>query len=377
LLVVQPSVSHYREPLIRELLDSDSVNFRLVGKLSTPDAETSADRIQVASDQVLGKVHPLKFVRRGVLVWERGVIFRALAPDVVVLEGRIFTASTWGALLLRRILRRPTLLWTHGWRGPDAGLKRVLRLAFYRLANGLLLYGPRARHIGQEAGYPDDKMTVIGNSIYSRADTWPEQITQAERYGRLVELGLDPELPTVLTVSRLSGRKSIELLIQAVDLLGAQGRPVNLLVVGEGSERPRLETLTSQGDQRVVFYGPAYGAGELRRLHALADLSVCPGAAGLSVVQSLGFGVPVVAHDNDSVNGPETDVIDTGVNGARFREGDPEDLIRAMEQTLELSRSSATVKACVESVAEYTAESHSIAIVSAVIDAASRRGRFT
>lgn len=56
--------------------------------------------------------------------------------------------------------------------------------------------------------------------------------------------GLDP--PVVLAVGRYVPQKNFDLLIRAAALLRDAGKPVSLVMVGEGPERPRLESLLAE-----------------------------------------------------------------------------------------------------------------------------------
>ena len=52
--------------------------------------------------------------------------------------------------------------------------------------------------------------------------------------------------PVALAVSRYVPQKNLDLLVRAVGLLRQQGRDVSLILVGEGTERPRLEALIQE-----------------------------------------------------------------------------------------------------------------------------------
>ena len=74
------------------------------------------------------------------LGWQRGARGEVLRAGVAVMELNPRMLSTWWILLLRRALRRPSVLWGHTWsrRGPGSRTE-VLRRAMRSLATVVLL----------------------------------------------------------------------------------------------------------------------------------------------------------------------------------------------------------------------------------------------
>jgi glycosyltransferase involved in cell wall biosynthesis len=111
------------------------------------------------------------------------------------------------------------------------------------------------------------------------------------------ELGIEPARLVIGAAGRLSAEKGFDLLIQAVDRLIRSGLDVELLIVGEGEQRPQLEALIEQlgqGDRiRLVGYQfdlrPYYEAMDLFALSSLRE--------GLPnvVLEAMALEVPVVA----------------------------------------------------------------------------------
>lgn len=322
-LHVQPRVSHYREPLIGELLESPNVRYDLFGIT----ADGGPDKIRSAGRTTLSAVDGIRWTSLGPLRWDHGVVSSVVwgRHDAYVLEGRIYTASTWVALICGRLLRRPVFLWTHGWKRPERGIKRSLRTAFYRLSPGLLLYGEGTKERAVEYGLAEDSLAVVGNSIYSRATV--------ERWARSPFLDPAPEAFTIIVACRLTARHKIELLLESLDRL-TDLPPIQVVVVGDGSERQRLEDRASRSRAHARFVGAVYDDHELARLYALADLAASPAASGLNVVQALGFGVPVVAPDHDPSAGPEHELVIPGETGYRFRHGDVDDLAAVLRRAI-------------------------------------------
>lgn len=376
-LVVQPTVSHYREPLMKRLLESSRLDVELVGRFKNSEA-SAADRIQSASPEVLDEVTALKFLTLGLLWWEVGQVRAVLSGehDVYVLAGRIHTVSAWAAMLAGRVCGRTVLLWGHGWKRPESGIKRRLRLAFYRLSDGLLVYGDRAREIGISYGVPAEKIAVVYNSIYSEdqlatepADTEPADTEPAAPEVSGPGCVGDDSRPTIIYSSRLTSRHRLDTLVEALEQLETGVSSPRVIVVGDGAERPRLETRFAQAGVDAEFLGAVYDLPTLRRLYARADVAVSIGGAGLNVTQALSLGVPVVAEHGNPDSSPEIEAVVDGETGRLYRSGDPASLRQVLEELLEdpeaLRRMGRNGLQVVRE--RYTAEKHAAAMEEAIL----------
>ncbi|WP_120005162.1 glycosyltransferase family 4 protein [Nesterenkonia muleiensis] len=356
---VQPTVSHYREPLVRRLLESTRFAYDLVGRFRNSEAATE-DRIASASQQTLSQVTPLKTRAAGLLWWEQGqvtVVWRG-GHDAYVLEGRVYTVSTWAAGAAAKLRGRKVLLWGHGWKRPETGLKRRLRLSFYSLVDGLMVYGDRAKELGMEYGLSAEKIQVVYNSLYSR-DQLPEQ--PPVKSPRSVR---SEDRHTLIYSSRLTHRHRLDVLAEALTDWPA-GTPVpRVVVVGEGSERVRLERVFAGAGVEAEFLGAVYSIDQLRELYARADAALSVGGAGLNVIQALGFGVPVVAEEGNRDSSPEIEAVIEGRTGRYYQAGSPESLRETLVELLTDPGQCQLLGANgLELVrARYTAEAHTEAI---------------
>lgn len=369
-LVVQPTVSHYREPLLRRLLASTRLEVDLVGRYRNSEG-TAADRIQSASQDLLAQVTPLRFLSWGELWWERGQVGAVLSGDhdVYVLAGRIYTLSAWAAMLAGRLRGRTVLLWGHGWKRPEAGMKRRLRLAFYALCDGLLVYGDRARELGISYGVPAEKIAVVYNSIYAEEQIAPAPGAAGPGGSRQDPGACDePRRPTLIYSSRLTTRHRLDTLAEALELMPAETRP-RVLVVGDGVERPRLERRFAEAGVDAEFLGAVYDLPTLRDLYARADAAVSIGGAGLNVTQALSLGVPVVAEAGNPDSSPEIEAVVDDETGRLYRSGDPESLRQVLQELVDdpagLRRMAAQGLEVIRD--RYTAERHAEAMEEAIL----------
>ncbi len=331
--------AHYQAGLVRELAEDSDNAFHFFGDDRDPMGSgiepmpaTLTDAVQFHSCRTVHVGRKLAFQWRAV----REALFSSY--DVFIFEGSWTIATNWLAIPLARVRGKRALLYTHGWLQPETELKGRIRDFFYRLSDGLVLYGSRAQAIGVARGFPRERLYVAYNAVDERVSPKPSLTATTGSRGefRRVWFGDAADRPMIVSVGRLTAAKKYSLLLRAAKLLSDGGTQVNVLLVGDGPERRPLEELARRLDVRLIFAGSHYEEDFLSAALQSANVTVIPGAAGLTVIHSLSHGTPVIVHDEPNEQMPESEAIKDGVNGAFFRNGNAEDLARAIKRSLEL-----------------------------------------
>ncbi len=141
----------------------------------------------------------------------------------------------------------------------------------------------------------------------------------------------------LLSVGRLELRKGHDTALDALSQLRRQGHRLRYAIVGDGPERPRLETQVRDlglGDA-VVFAGAVSGE-DLPAWYAAADIFVLPtrsdgvGFEGFGIVflEAAAAGLPVVAGRGGGV--PEA--VEDGVTGTLVSGLDASELASALDE---------------------------------------------
>ncbi|OGQ95222.1 MAG: hypothetical protein A2521_03530 [Deltaproteobacteria bacterium RIFOXYD12_FULL_57_12] len=276
-------------------------------------------------------------------LWQSGVLRIALDNriDCIVFLGTMYHFSSWVSAILARITGKRVLMWTHGYLREEKNLKGWVREQFYRLADGLLLYGNRAREILLKRGFNPTDLHVVYNSLNYDEQRRVREMTSPDLLLALREkLFAAPRLPVLIYIGRLTPQKKLLQLLQAAHLLKTEKVLVNVLLVGDGSEKNILVEAAGQYGiaDHVVWYGPCYREEELGPLIMLADICIAPGEIGLTCMHALAYGTPVITHDNPDCQMPEWEAVQPGMNGDLFRQDDVPDLARAVREWLGNSR---------------------------------------
>lgn len=339
--LVPDRFTDYRYPIFKLLSDEQRNKFKLFIFADTEDVKEGIYRGVSAIDHTFCDLNidnggvrwerTNDFYLKGVCIWQTGLIKIALdrTYNVLVYWGDAYRLSTWVSALVARCLGKKVVFWTHGLYGNENQLKFWLRVYFYRLADVLLLYGNRSKNLLKSCMDSEQKMYVINNSLdYKVQDSIYKRLSKSELLkirGRL----FNTDDKVLCFIGRLEPRKKLHLLLKSlVTLRRKKAGSVKLLIIGDGSERSDLETLTRQLrlEDDVIFYGSCYDNKETVPLLAMSDIMVSPGGIGLAAMHALISGTPVITHNDFSCQMPEVEAIKDGVNGCFFKHGDSDDL---------------------------------------------------
>ncbi|KWX26177.1 glycosyltransferase [Mycolicibacterium wolinskyi] len=246
------------------------------------------------------------------ILWQPGALRYLDGLDVVVVDLNPRSLTACLVLLISKVKRTRTLVWGHILPRAGASARTVpIRRAMRRFADGVISYTWTDAELVRTED-PGTDVWVASNGLYRASD-----------------LGWDPTTPRTDTiyVGRLEPAKKPELLVRAFaharDRLPADAR---LRIVGDGSLRGRLEELAGELGigADVIFPGHVSDLERLREFYSTAVVSASPGYVGLSLTQSLGFGVPMVVAD-DEPHAPEVELLND-VTGLYFTAGSVESL---------------------------------------------------
>jgi glycosyltransferase involved in cell wall biosynthesis len=121
----------------------------------------------------------------------------------------------------------------------------------------------------------------------------------------------------ILFVGSFDYRKRNDILVKAFSqILADIPNDIKLCFVGDGIEKEKIELLVSELGilSRVEFLGRVNDPEKLSEIYQEAIFTVSYGQAGLSVLQSLGFGVPYITSLK-AISGGEISNIQQGLNG--------------------------------------------------------------
>lgn len=312
-ILIQTTLPDYRAPVLSYVIDKLGSRFRILhGDGFFHAAVKSRALFPSNSEQIKNRY----FLKHNVLFqtfdWRR-----ALNAKVVIFEFNPRILSNWLIAGARRLNGKPNLMWGHAWaRSGPASRTEPIRNALRKLADGMILYtysdrdaiGPRARHA---------QLFVAPNSLYPKAALTFDTSSARNSF---------------IYVGRQVADKKVEVAIRAMaEAVKDPGFGADLVIVGEGPTLENNKALAqSLGVEARIFFLGHIGAREkLEALYGMAIASLSPGYVGLSLTQSLGFGVPMIIS-RDEPHAPEIEAAREGENCLFFNTDQPESLARVM-----------------------------------------------
>ena len=289
----------------------------------------NADRVQAAGARVMCLQKPTgRQFQAGIL---RGVI-REVKPDVV--HSRNWSAIE-AVLAGRWAGCRAVIHGEHGLEADTSAKEPWRRSGFRRfafeLAHRVLSVSGQLRDLhAQRTGFPARRITVIHNGVDSERYRPDEAVRARVR----AEFGIREGQFCIGCVGNLTPAKDYLTALKGINAFDASGCDWRLIVIGEGSERSRLEEFVNAHPEwrhRLTFLGLSHRVPELlAAVDAYLLSSVIEGVSN-SLLEAMASGLPVVAT---AVGGNPEVVID-GESGLLFPAGDFNSLAKSLRSLRE------------------------------------------
>jgi glycosyltransferase involved in cell wall biosynthesis len=207
-------------------------------------------------------------------------------------------------------------------------IERYAISLLYPWADGIIAVSQGvADDLVAHAGIGMDRIKVIYNPVVS------DQLL-ADAHGNVDHpFFAQDQIPVVLGVGRLTEQKDFNTLIDAFSIVNKK-RPVRLIILGEGVERPSLENSIQMLGLKDVAELPGMVINPftyMRRASVFVLSSRWEGLPG-TLIQALACGCPVVS--TDCVSGP-SEILMGGKYGHLVPVGDPAAMADAIEDILD------------------------------------------
>ena len=251
-----------------------------------------------------------------------------MARDFALIHAHEPKSHVYGWAIARRT-GRPWIATHHGWLGRDPREQLYERLdlqALRRADRVLCVARSGAAELVGRWGVPPAAVRVVHNGI----DT--ARIGQVSRQQLCERLGLRDDLPVVVAVGRLERGKGFATLLEAQHQLHVSGRDVQVVVMGEGSERGTLRARSADLGLAERFLLPGYIADAPAFLHG-ADVFVLASLHEqhpISLLEAMAQATPVVATRVGGI----PDTVEHGVHGMLVEPQEPTAMAAAIERLL-------------------------------------------
>jgi glycosyltransferase involved in cell wall biosynthesis len=261
------------------------------------------------------------------VAWRLAREMRAFRPHIV--HTFLFTGNLWGRLAAA--LARPQAVISTQM----SVMPKAKRLPYAALVNQVLagitdVVTFDSRRGQREYGLAGIMSQPLLKVIHNGADL---QMFEPSGFQAAISdfrrsLGIEENLFILGNIARLTEQKGQEVLLQAVSLLGRNGRNLKVVLVGGGPRRGELESLADRLgiSDHVLFLGPRHDLPELLSLFDIFVLSSLWESLPVIILEAMAMGKPVVATDVAGVS----EVVEHGVTGLLVEAGNPQLLAQAI-----------------------------------------------
>jgi glycosyltransferase involved in cell wall biosynthesis len=212
--------------------------------------------------------------------------------------------------------------------------KKWLTEMLIRMCNGCLAVGKLNRIYYQTLGIADEMIFLVPNAVDNDRFIAASTMSKDEIIQLKSHHGIDPELPTILFVSRfLESKRAIDLL-QAYKLLEKKGIQANLLLIGSGEDEQNIRNYVNTEKLKNVHLLGFINQLEMPKYYGISDVFVLPSEDetwGLVINEAMCAGLPVVTSDRV---GAAYDLIKNRGTGFIHGVGDYEQLATYLEKLL-------------------------------------------
>jgi glycosyltransferase involved in cell wall biosynthesis len=198
------------------------------------------------------------------------------------------------------LLNKKCVVWWGGWLTNNE-IANKIKVFLMKKNIKSILYSEFHKEQFISLGVPKSNMIVANNSIHI-----------SNRLKSFLH-----KKKTIVFSGSFNKRKKLDKLIDIFnECLKLIPKKITLILVGDGLifDEIKDKIISLNLEDRIKLYGKITNSRDLSKIYKSAFCSVSYGQAGLSVLQSLGFGVPFICP-NDAISGGEIYNIKSGHNG--------------------------------------------------------------
>ena len=341
-ILLEPLLAHYRRDVFDKLVNNRELNISIV-------AGSGFNGIKSLSDPRYKTFEFLSFKLAGhEFYYLKGAVRFILSkkPDAIICTGVDFhQLHTIILFFIQRLIKgKKFFWWSHATLGNQGAFGKWVRKVIYKNSTGIMAYSENGKNTLIREGINAHSICVVNNSLNSSDYGFLTGVVNKTAYTEPLNL---------IFCGRITKSKKLDLLIKALSKINQQKlTEFYCEIVGAGdAESLVADVKQNRLENKIIFTGELYDS-ELSQHLLRSDLMVYPGGIGLSIVQSLSYGIPVITTDKEELHGPEIELLDPGKNGDLYKDGSVEDLAeKIMQWKLKLLKSRNEIAtACIQSV---------------------------
>jgi glycosyltransferase involved in cell wall biosynthesis len=318
-------IPSYREGFYDEILKNQNFHIDIYCHKSLKHLN-----LNTISNKYLDSIHPIKYVSlfRGKLLWQFFPLINIFKNkyDIIISDGNVRHISQVLLCLLLKLLKKKIVIWSTVHSHGNNQFFKSLRLLYWKSYSYFLLYVERDVTQLIALGFKEKNITSINNGLNQHAiqnaiNNWDESKLQE---WRIINNLLDKKL--IILSSRVIKGKFDDL-IEILPEVKKEVPNIQCCIIGDGPYlailKEKVKELSIQ--DIVIFKGAIYEECELAPWFMSAEVLVHPFALGLTLMHSLGYGIPVITHSDWKTHGPEFSIFKENITGFTYQKNDLKD----------------------------------------------------
>ena len=313
--IVQSRLTHYRVrfyDLLREELRSKGIELKLyMGKATGADlAKKDAGDVRWA----------IPIQNRSFKLFNTEILWQPCFHElqkcdlaVVTQENRLLINYL---LLLRRKLGGPKVaFWGHGRNlqsSNPSGIKETWKRLWLKKPDWWFAYTELTRSILIKNGYPDDKITVVNNTIDIKELRWLSEGIHPAEISTLKDHLLIKGNRVGIFCGALYPEKRIGFLIEAARKIKKELIDFELIILGAGPDAD-IAAKAALNHSWIHYVGPKFGREKVAHMK-LGHAFLMPGLVGLAILDAFALGLPLFTTDC-KLHSPEISYLQNSRNG--------------------------------------------------------------
>ena len=257
--------------------------------------------------------------------------------DLIILPWDAGFITMWFSLVLGKLFNVPIILWGHGFSKKPTKLSSLVRNTAGNLSSAIILYDEKTKHKLRMA------KTLKNRNVFVAPNALPyDEVSEAKKYWDQNKLNIFKKENNIhnkfniIFVSRLEKENRIDLLIECLNLVNKARDDIQLIIVGDGSEKQNLLEITKALNlNNITFTGAIYSEKELCPWMLSSILFCYPLNIGLSINHAYQYSLPVVTSDDIAGHNPEICSFVNNENGLLYKDLDINDMARCWLELVE------------------------------------------
>lgn len=304
---LQPLLPHYRIDFFNYIEDglgkTDIYTFEKKNKVNKAGFSSSSSNLHVKNLWI------------GRFLWYNPFTFWSKKYDTLVLMWHFAHLSTWFLLLTKWFHRKKIILWGQGIsvkrylkeeKRPDRKLKWMLNLA-----DGAWVYMNK-EYEQWHSLFPNKPIVALGNTI-SGLDNIISYIQPLDNKQLKIKYKIHENIIFIFCARFSSSLRRTDILEKVINELSQND--FGFIIIGDGKYKPDFSMY-----KNVYDFGSVYDSKIKQELFSLSDAYFQPAYMGLSIVEAMAYGKPVLTMNRteEFKQGVELDYIKHKENGLLF-----------------------------------------------------------